>query len=739
MCRIVKNTAAVLMLLFAGIATAGQGIWQDVTPAQLQAKSLNSKMHQYSADHVALRNALSLVPREASGDFSQQIDLPMPDGSLANFVIVESPVMKPALAARYPEIKTFKVYGIDDPMASGRVDITPQGFHAMLFTAKGRLFIEPANTSTQASQYLSRYRSGQPAQEFSCETHKLDFEDEADLIVSARSAARTPGSLLEYDLAVAATSEYVVALGGSVAEAQAGIVTAINRINLIYERDLGIRLMLVGSNDQLIESGGNVNFSNNNTFALLEENQDWIDSKIGSAAYDVGHVFSTGGGGAAFLGSACDDPIKAKGTSGQSFQLEQDSFYIDYVAHEIGHQFNAEHSFNGTTSSCDSGRNSASAFEPGSGSTIMAYAGICLQENLQIHSDATFHAGSIAEIDSFTRNAGNCYAIPTAPTNNNDPTIAPIANRVIPANTPFILDGIAADIDPMPALTYQWDQMDAGCPTDFASFGTDNGSNALFRSYLPRDETWRNFPALGTQVRGRFDKAEVLPCNNRDLDFRLTARDGRSGQDIEDVRISVDNSTGPFKITSLNPPPPTPIIAGMPFAVNWDVANTHLPPVNCTNVDFDLISFSVGYTSYSIYSLDAASNLNDGSEFVTLDPITANPRSTPHSRSRVRVKCSDNIFYDLSDTDLTIEGNMMFPDVNLDDTAFTAYSFVTRAIAMATVAPACGVPVDCSTPPPAVESGGKSGGGSGSLDYFWLMLMSGIIAMAKLYRRYGLQ
>jgi hypothetical protein len=193
MCRIVKNTAAVLMLLFAGIATAGQGIWQDATPAQLQAKSLNSKMHQYSADHVALRNALSLVPREASGDFSQQIDLPMPDGSLANFVIVESPVMKPALAARYPEIKTFKVYGIDDPMASGRVDITPQGFHAMLFTAKGRLFIEPANTSTQAGQYLSRYRSGQPAQEFSCETHKLDFEDEADLIVSARSAARTPG------------------------------------------------------------------------------------------------------------------------------------------------------------------------------------------------------------------------------------------------------------------------------------------------------------------------------------------------------------------------------------------------------------------------------------------------------------------------------------------------------------------------------------------------------------------
>ena len=147
MCRIITNLSAILILLITEIATAGQGIWQDATPLLAQAKSLDSKMHQYSADHVALRNILSLTPHESSGDLSQQIELPMPDGSLERFTIVESPIMEPALAARYPEIKSFKIYGIDDPTASGRADITPQGFHAMLRTSGGRLFIDPGDAS----------------------------------------------------------------------------------------------------------------------------------------------------------------------------------------------------------------------------------------------------------------------------------------------------------------------------------------------------------------------------------------------------------------------------------------------------------------------------------------------------------------------------------------------------------------------------------------------------------------
>jgi hypothetical protein len=652
--------------------------------------------------------------------------------------------MEPALAARYPEIKTYKVSGIDDPYASGRVDMTPRGFSGMLQTSRGRVFIDPNYASGQANSYVSRYRSSaQPEQGQSCGVAMLAQEPKASPVSAQKTAHRTPGSLLQYRLAVAATEEYVSAVYDSklmdtnIDQAQAAIVVAINRVNEIYERDLGIKLMLVANNDQLIEDGGNVSFSNYDATTMIAENQDWIDKTIGNAAYDIGHVFSTGAGGLAFLGSTCDDPTKAKGVSGIAIPLGN-PFYIDFVAHEIGHQFNAEHSFNGTTSACKNGRNHATAFEPGSGSSIMSYAGICDQENLQPHSDETFHAGSIAQIDSFTRSAGSCaVAVATNPAGNRDPTIAAIANKVIPANTPFVLDGNANDEDNVPtptqALSYQWDQMDAGCPTDLNSFGTDNGSNALFRSYVPRGDSRRNFPALGTQVRGRFDKAEVLPCQNRDLDFRLTVRDGKSGQAVEDVRVSVDNTTGPFRITSIDP---GSIVAGTAFEVIWDVADTDLPPINCSNVEFDLISFSAGYASYSIHPLVAVSNLNNGSEFVTLDPTIANPTTTPHLRSRVRVKCLGNIFYDLSDTDLTVKGTVTSPLVDLDDNAIAAYSF-TNIFITEPVARACGAVVECAPPP--VESSGSKGGGGGAIDYLWLLLMTGMIAAVKLFRRYGLQ
>jgi len=742
--RILTSTTAVLILLVAGIATAGQGIWQDASSLQAQAKSPGGKIHYYSADHAALHIALSLAPHESSGDLSHQIELPMPDGSLQRFAIVESPIMEPALAAQYPEVKSFKLYGIDDPTASGRADISPRGFHAMLRTSGGRLFVDPHHA---AGLYQSQFRSAQPGPMASCGVHRMESElvDEPEFL--QKSANRMEGNLLTYRLAVAATEEYVAAVDGVTADplvdAQNAIFTAINRVNAIYESDLGIRLILVANDGRLIENGSNVSFSNDSPSFLLQENQDWIDSQAINTGfdYDIGHVFSTAGGGAAFLGAACNNPVKAKGTSGQGFDLTEDSFYIDYVAHEIGHQLNAEHSFNGTTSSCGSGRNDATAFEPGSGSTIMAYAGICLQENLQFNSDATFHAGSIAQIDSFTRGAGNCaasMAFPRDPdedplVNNSDPTIEVIPGRVIPANTPFVLDGIADDIDPTQTLTYQWDQMDAGCPTNSTSFGTDNGSNALFRSYLPRDESEsaRNFPAMGTQFLGLYDDAEVLPCNNRDLDFRLTVRDDRSGQDTEDVTVSIRKTGAAFQITNLDSA--QTITNPDAFDVTWNIANTDQDPVNCPNVDIDLLTFSdmapTAPVTYSIHPL-VASVPNIGIASVSIIPAT-----NSHPRARVRVKCSNNIFYDISDADLIIDGTDPTP-LNFSHTDILTFANNNPGTT-GTVAPVCGPVVDC-TVSTAVESGKKSGG-SGAFDYLWLLLMTGIIASTRLYRRYGLQ
>ena len=729
-----------VILMSSAELRANAEIWQQV--AQLRARAADSGARHYNVDNLALRAALDRVAAVALPDSPHLIELPMSDGSLARFEIYESPIMQDGLAARYPQIKTYKVIGVDDKSASGRVDITPMGFHAMLQTSQGRLFIDPETALTDTNRYLLRNRSAAPAQEYSCGIHELDFGDRSTQESSARSAARIPGSLLEYRLAVAATEEYANAVYNSgnpdtkVTQAQAAIVTAINRVSQIYETDLGIRLSLVNNNDQLIEDGANVSFDDDRAFQMFAENQTWIDTKVGSANYDIGHVFSTGNGGAAWLGSTCDGDNKAKGVSGVLNPLG-DPFYIDFVAHEIGHQFNADHSFNGTTLSCGNGRNAATAYEPGSGSTIMAYAAICGVEDIQSNSDPTFHAASIAQINSFTAGAGSCYSqIDTSPVNNSDPVVGALVNKTIPANTPFLLKGSATDAE-MHALTYQWDQMDVGCSTDAVSYGTDNGSNALFRSYVPRDESWRDFPALGTQFgdtqlgvnqfKKLYDDAEVLPCNNRELDFRLTARDGKSGQGFADVRVSVKNSAGPFEITSLGTAQTITSISG-PVTVSWNVANTNLPPINCSLVDIDLLTFSdtapVKPATYSIHPL-VASTTNDGNEPVNLVPVTKS-----HPRARIRVKCSNNIFYDISDADLKIVGTDPTPDNFTDNQNVT---FFNNNGTTGSVAAACGAVVNCT--PRTIEGGSDSG----ALDYIWLLLMTGMLAVAKCYRRYGLQ
>jgi hypothetical protein len=710
-----------LMLLLATRAGAAEQIWQEVIQAQARAATATDR--QYQVDSQALRALLQRVSEIGGPGAQRTISLPMPDGRLADFEIYESPVMSDELARRYPEIRTFKVYGIDDPMASGRLDITPQGFHAMLHTSQGRLFIDPQRGTQPSDLYQARTQNSAPAAAYSC-----GVDDYAMPVAAANqsmlrpAAARIAGSFLSYRLAVSATEEYVTAVGGgTVAGAQAAIVTAINRVNQIYQRDLGIQLMLVSKNEQLIENPGDGIFSNGDPFQMFVENQAWIDSTIGSSNYDIGHVFGTGSGGLASLGAACDSDDKAKGVSGIT-NPQGDPFWIDFVAHEIGHQLNADHSFNGTSVSCSSGRNQATAFEPGSGSTVMAYAGICGVEDLQNDSDATFHAGSIAQIDSFTKDGGSCYTrIPAIPANPNDPLVSAIANRTIPANTAFVLDGSASDADGDP-LYYQWDQLDAGCPTDARSFGTDTGFNALFRSYLPRADSKRHFPAMGTQLLGLYDDAEVLPCNNRDINLRFTARDYRSGQGIANMRVTVQDTGAAFEITNLDDGKTIPKETS--FDVLWRVAGTTDAPISCDSVDIELLSFNADFSKYSVLLLQKT--LNDGSGTVSVVPNTET-----HERARIRVACSkrfptDSTFYDISDVTFRVDGTG--PDVFSD---FQRDVFYNNNGTTDGIAPVCGAIARCSIPEDSDDGGG---GGSSAFDYRWLILMVVLLVIGRARR-----
>jgi hypothetical protein len=709
-----------LVLGTAFQASAGDAIWQEVK--DLRARSVVQSAQQFRVDTIALRQRLHEASLRRSHEPAQTISLPLPDGSLGRFQVYESSIMADELAQRYPDIKTYKVYGIDDPGATGRLDITPQGFHAMLHTAQGRLMIDPSSTLPQNDRYAARAHGETMKTGYSCGVDELDFPASSSLPTSsaARPAARISGSLLEYRLAVAATEEYVARVGGTKAHAQAAIVTAINRVNEIYERDLGIHLTLVGKNDQLIENGGNVSFTDGDPTRMFSENQAWIDSKIGKNNYDLGHVFGIAGGGLAYLGSACDGGRKAKGVTAIPNPLFA-PYFIDFVAHEIGHQFNANHSFNGTTENCASGRNAATAFEPGSGSTIMSYSGICGVENLQSISDDTFHAVSIAAINSFTGKAGSCYTqIAANPPNPNEPVVAALTNKIIPANTAFVLDAPASDADGN-MLTYQWDQMDKGCATDANSHGTDIGNNPLFRSYLPRMASKRHFPALGTQLKGRYDDAEVTPCHDRYLNFRLTARDNASGQDYSDVRLSVKNTGAVFEITNLDDGNTIKTLNN--FSVNWRVAGTNRAPINCSSVDIDLLTFTHKYRSYSVHPLATTSNTGNAT-------VTITPTAKSHPRARIRVKCSDSYFYDISDVDFAVDGTDPTPEL-FDDSDNRTFFHVGTADH---VAPACPAVAKCDDKPKST-----GGGGGASVDYRWLLLMSGLLLLAWIRRRAAAQ
>jgi hypothetical protein len=686
-------------------------LWQPLSIQQKSTAGLSAGIQHYRVDTVQLRQALSRAGYEGRASSASVIGLPVENGAIQQFSLVESPIMAPGLAVRYPQLKTYKIYGIDDPYASGRLSISPNGFHGMISSESGVFYIDPTDNNVYRSYARKSREHSQP---FSCNAKR---HNHAPLAIRSmmQPANRTAGSLQVYRLAVAATAEYTAAVQPSspnaqtaVENAQDAIVVAINRVNEIYERDLGIRLQIVANNDSLISlDPATDGYTNSNGLTMLDENQARIDSLIEPLNYDIGHVFSTGGGGIASVGSVCQESRKAKGVTGLPNPLGE-SFYIDFVAHEIGHQFGADHSFNGTTNSCGEGREQPVAFEPGSGSSIMSYAGICGQENITTQTDAMFSAGSINQIDTFTTTGGGASCGSTlAISNPNEPTATAGSDFTIPHKTPFILTASASDPDGDP-LTYSWDQIDAGTATTVNTLGLDLGDNSLFRSYLPSSQTFRNFPALGTTLRNQFDDSEVLACNNRTLNFRLTVRDGRSGMAQDEVAITVNNNIGPFTITAFNS---AQSLSPGETTLTWDVAGTDQAPVSCSEVDISLLTFNSAETTYFETPL-ATNESNDGSATFALPAQSS-------SRARFKVKCSNNIFYDISNEYLTITGSTPFANGG-NDVFYNTTGLVTFGEPAGVCVAGSGSEdvITGGNNPPTILASSSS---SGSMDQAWLL------------------
>ncbi|MEM8679327.1 MAG: reprolysin-like metallopeptidase, partial [Planctomycetota bacterium] len=730
----------------------------------------------FAIDAQSLQQTLARAPMEfTQAGFANPLEfsIPKPDGTLARFEVVEAPVMHPDLAAKYPQIKTYRGQGLDNPAETIRFDLTPQGFHAQVLSPDGAYYVDPyyhLDDSVYVSYERTDFEVSEVAQELRANYREIGLV-EGDILVSDQGSYRleddgslttieggeqfeiyAPGSyvigddgqltverddvretyaadtfhvhndgtvhvrvsadpemagggcpgcggmgcgscapldashahhvteqvvalptessdegkgdqgggddgggddvfgrrtgeeLRTYRLANASTVEYTNFHGGTRANGMAAIVTAINRVTGIYEVELTIRLELIANNDQLVFTNATGDsYSNSNGVAMLSQNQAVIDSTIGNANYDVGHVFSTGGGGVAGLGVVGLTGQKARGVTGLGAPIG-DPFYVDYVAHEIGHQYGGSHTFNGDSGSCGGQRSGSSAYEPGSGSTIQAYAGICGNDNLQSNSDPYFHFRSLDQMLAHVDNVVPSTGTRTA-TGNSEPVADAGPNYEIPAGTPFMLTGSGTDVDG-DTLTYNWEQRDLGPQSDLNA--ADQGSIPLFRSRLATLSPTRFFPREQNLIANNYNQGgEKLPTEERRMDFRLTVRDNASGGggiDTDNMWVDINDTGAPFRVTSQNSGGVW--LGGATETITWDVAGTTASPINTLNVDI-YISDDGGFT----YDIPLALNIpNDGSHIFSV------PTDLEISDARLMVKGAGNIFFDINDQNFSIIG-----------------------------------------------------------------------------------
>ncbi len=637
----------VMSTTYVQAAPASQGYWQDTPHYTLKSEGPSPASYR----SLTLDFATMMRHLQAAHALHHQttVLLPQPEGGFATFTIINSDTLPPELQARYPDILSFR--GHDKQGRQLRLDVSPMGLRAMVFDPDGIWVVQPEQRGKSAEHYLSFRRSALP------DSVRRKMAPQGNDVIKQtpgnaptghqRPSSTTTGANKRlYRIAVAANHQYVNAVGGgTVAGGLATVTAAINRVNEIYGSELAIHLQLVANNDLLIYTNAATDPFGANDGSVINISTSKISNIIGVTNYDIGHVFTTGSGGVAGMGVVCSSYSKGRGTTGLPNPIG-DAFYVDFVSHEIGHQFHANHTFNSTMGNCGGGnRNASTAYEPGSGSTIMGYAGICGGDDLQPHSNPYFHAISLQEISSFIQGyGGSCAQVTTNP--NPTPVIdagSVSTPHTIPAGTPFRLDAMATSPDGS-SLSYGWEEFDLGPAASLAN--GDNGQSPILRSFSPEPYGWRVFPALSTVLGGPAVKGETLPSTNRTLQFRLTVRDPEPGEGTTahtDTQLTVTTSAGPFKVTA--PAGNVAWTAGQTQTVTWNVANTTAAPVSCPSVDID---FSIqGGHVWSIPLVHGTAN--DGSANITVPGINT-------ADGRVRVICSNNVFFNVSQGNITITG-----------------------------------------------------------------------------------
>jgi hypothetical protein len=618
----------------AGSALAAEGrgaeLWQFGAPDKpaVTQTLVNSNIRAFGvfmADRAQLEAALSTanVRMMAGAAPAERIlDIPLPDGSFMQLEVWEHALLSPEMQARHPDIRTYRGRGIDDPTITAALDLTSRGFHGQVITSEGTLLINPVQGASDT--YMSFWKhDAEKTESFSCGVGSKDDGDPLHVVRSVVTPlfgvmANPSGTqLTTYRLRIVTTRQYTEFF----ADPAAAVVTTVNRMDGIYEREVSIRFNLI-STDNLTGNESDYPFEDSPSVnsAFLTQNNDWLNTTYGVDSYDIGHVFGAGGGGGLAERPSVCTATKGRGGT-QLSNPSGDVFDVDYVSHEIGHQMGGEHTFNGTSDTCGTQRAAQSAYEPGSGSTIMAYAGICSGQNVQSNSDAYFHTRSFDQITGIRDSAG-CGTV--TDTGNLPPSVNAGPDRTVPQGTPFRLTATGSDpnVDP---VTYNWEQFDLGPATGIPTGSSVTGP--LFRSRFATTSPTRTFPRFEDILSPPSTSWEVLPTVDRTMNFRVTARDGRGGVRYDSTVVEVQGA--PFRVTD-----PGTQECALPTSLSWEVGGGSIAP----NVR---VSYSTDNgTSFSSL-LDSTSN--DGSEEVNL------PNVLTTNNSRIMIEALDPyIFFSVS-------------------------------------------------------------------------------------------
>ncbi|SHM97587.1 reprolysin-like metallopeptidase [Polaribacter sp. KT 15] len=643
-----KFFISALFICFS-LTVQGQEIWQkiDQKNSALQKKELRSfknfpdKFSLYNLDVNQVKTNLNSKAKTAF----TTIKLPNSEGDLELFKLKESSNFEKGLAEKFPSIKSYTAIGITNPTSFAKVSVGLDGFHAVIFSTNGKtVYVDPYSKDNK--EYIV-YKTSDLKEE---DHHfKCDVEEVASKQIAPEIAAKSlnDGNLRTFRLALVCSGEYAqfhlnnqgISAAASDSEKKAAVLSAMNtsmtRVNGLFEKDLAVKMVIVANNDEVIFLDADTdNITDGDPDEMIDEVQTIADARIGTANYDIGHIFSIGGDGLAGLGVVCVTGQKAKGVTGRSSPIG-DPYDIDFVAHEMGHQFGATHTQNN-----DCQRTNTTAVEPGSASTIMGYAGICAP-NVQGQSDDYFHAVSIKQMQNVIASTASCATLTS--NNNSAPVASAGLDYSIPKSTPFVLRGNATDADGVSSLTYNWEQTDNEVGT--MPPNSTNNVGPMFRSLPSKVSSDRYMPALATVISGSVSSTwEVLPSVAREMNFSLLVRDNNNtggGTSRDDMVVTVEDADA-FTVTSQNTA--TVWDAGSSQTITWNKGTTDVAPINCANVNIRL-SIDGGLTFPIIL---AANTANDGSEVISV------PNNVT-TQARILVEAADNIFYNVNSVNFEIE------------------------------------------------------------------------------------